>query len=86
MCWANDEAVALLQRALAIRETKATPARALAETRFVLAKALWSSKSERARAIELAKQAVTGLRGAGPPSADMLADAERWLRDRAGRR
>jgi tetratricopeptide (TPR) repeat protein len=58
------EAVPLLEKALATRlETKA-PAAQLGETRFNLARALWSRPEERRRATELAADARRDLKDA----------------------
>jgi tetratricopeptide (TPR) repeat protein len=51
-----EEAIAPLLRAVAIRE-KGEVQDLLAEARFGLARALWASKRDRARALDLARQA-----------------------------
>jgi tetratricopeptide (TPR) repeat protein len=51
------EAVAPLEHALASRETAGEPAEVLGETRFALARALWTQSRTRPRALTLARQA-----------------------------
>jgi tetratricopeptide (TPR) repeat protein len=58
-----QEAVAPLERALRLREGHIQDARLIAKTRFALARALWSSGTNRPRARALAKQAREGYRG-----------------------
>ncbi len=50
-------AIEPLERALAIRLTRAGEANELGETRFALARALWDANRERKRALTLARQA-----------------------------
>ncbi|MEM9461645.1 MAG: tetratricopeptide repeat protein, partial [Myxococcota bacterium] len=74
-------AQAYAQRAVSIRETASVAPQLLAEARFVLACALWSTPSMRSRAHALAQQAREALAAAGGPGeADIdLADVEAWL-------
>ena len=74
----NHEAAWLLERVLAIRETVAADARELAEVRFALARALWRSKRDRPRALQLAHAACAGLADA-PWAAKELAKVEQWI-------
>jgi tetratricopeptide (TPR) repeat protein len=72
-------ALAPLERALRLREGGNDPA-PLSETRFALARALWDSRGDRARARRLAEEArAADARAAGP---EAKAEAERidaWL-------
>jgi tetratricopeptide (TPR) repeat protein/predicted Ser/Thr protein kinase len=54
-----------------------------AEVQFALARALWDSPRDRARAIDLARQSMTAL-GANARAKRKLAKVESWLRERAG--
>lgn len=65
-------------RALQIREVRPVPAALVAETRFVLARALWPLAAERSRARELAEQARAAL--AAGKDAEALAAVDAWLR------
>lgn len=51
----------------------------LADARFVLAKALWSDKTQRSRARALAEQARDAYAKAGEGRIEYLAEAEAWL-------
>jgi hypothetical protein len=53
----SGQAIEPLERALASREKTHAPADLLAETRFALARALWTRPSARARALGLAREA-----------------------------
>ncbi|MFL5356784.1 tetratricopeptide repeat protein [Archangium sp.] len=77
------EALAPLERALALRESHEGPGRELAETRFALARALWDSQKDTARARQLAKQAESAL--AQPGSEALLARVQAWLGSRTPR-
>jgi hypothetical protein len=55
-----------------------TPA-AVANTRYLLAWALWDAGRDRRRAVELAEAALEGYRGYGPKSAGEAAEVEQWL-------
>jgi tetratricopeptide (TPR) repeat protein len=68
-----DKALPLLEEALAARAGGETPE--LAETRFLLARALWDGGGDRARAIELAEAAMPKLDAGG--AADL--DVKKWL-------
>ncbi len=76
------DAVPLARRAVALREQVDAKA-ALANARFLLARALWdapiSAGRDRARALALAQQARDVLRAAGKGSARVLAMVEQWL-------
>jgi tetratricopeptide (TPR) repeat protein len=63
-----------LEEALTIREQKQVPASQLGETRFTLARALWSRPAERPRARELAMAARADLRG----ETKALAELDAW--------
>jgi tetratricopeptide (TPR) repeat protein len=70
-----EAAVAPLEEALAIREATKAPAAQLGETRFELARALWSRPTARTRALELADAARADL-GGEPES---IARIDAWL-------
>jgi eukaryotic-like serine/threonine-protein kinase len=71
------DAVAALERAVAIGEKKGAGIPALARARFHLARALWAT-AERTRALALARAAREQL--AGTPNRRDLDEVERWLR------
>lgn len=75
-----------LARRLA-RQHGDSPAELLAETRFMLAQALWEAPPQRgrdrARALVLAEQARAGLAELGEARADEVAEIERWIAARA---
>ena len=81
---ATDDARAALERAHEIRAKggEQDPS-LLAETDFALARALWSDRTERKRAIELARSAAAGFRAKGEASAKELAAVETWLADKS---
>jgi hypothetical protein len=62
-----------------------SPAALLAETRFMLAQALWEAPPhrgrDRARATRLAEQARDALAEHGAARAEDVAEIERWLRE-----
>ena len=69
------------ERAVSVREAVAVAPALLAEARFVLARALWNTHSEWARARTLAEQARDALAAAeGPGTSDVdLAEVGAWL-------
>jgi len=75
------EAVPPLERALRIRETREPNQLQVADTRFALARALWSAGGDRARAVRLAGEARAVYEG--EPSSARAADARAWLAARA---
>jgi tetratricopeptide (TPR) repeat protein/predicted Ser/Thr protein kinase len=79
------DARAYLERALSIRSSNEVDPRALAETRFALAQALWDASADagpdRARARELAEQTRDTYTNAGEGAAKQLADVLSWLAD-----
>ncbi|EDM77401.1 serine/threonine kinase family protein [Plesiocystis pacifica SIR-1] len=81
-----DDAADFAQRCIDIRTNDEAAATALAQPRWVLARALWlqskgrGDEAERAR--ELATQARDALREAGPEEAETLAAVEAWLSER----
>ncbi|MEM9463495.1 MAG: tetratricopeptide repeat protein [Myxococcota bacterium] len=72
---------AYAERAVSIRKASEVGHQLLAEARFVLARALWSERSERARARSLAEQARDALVAAeGPGNSDVeLDEVDAWL-------
>jgi tetratricopeptide (TPR) repeat protein len=82
------EAVPLAERAVRLAE-KGRVGTYVAQTRFLLALALWDAPAEngrdRARAMALAEQAREGLRGAGEATATQLAQIDAWLREQGAR-
>jgi tetratricopeptide (TPR) repeat protein/predicted Ser/Thr protein kinase len=74
-------AVGLLEHALHLRESAAdeiAPTE-LADTRFQLARALWSAGRERPRAVELARAARPPLADGGPAVSRELEQVDAWL-------
>jgi len=78
------EAVALLERALALRDPGSPTD--LARTRLALARALALAGEPGGRAVTLAGEARDALAEAGPAFARERAEAEAWLRAQPGRR
>jgi len=77
------EALRLLERALAIRTTHETEPARVAETHFLLARALWvvpaTEGRDQPRAHRLAEQARDAWAKLGPGSEADLAEVEQWL-------
>jgi tetratricopeptide (TPR) repeat protein len=73
------EAIAPLEEALRARVEKRFDAERLGETRFALARALWSKPAERDRARDLARQALADYAQVKTPTAPMP-DVAAWLR------
>lgn len=80
------KAIASAQRAVAVREHAELAAPLLAQSRFVLARALWDAPADagrdRPRALDLATQARDVLRAAGKQAPAELATVEAWLAER----
>ncbi len=79
----HAEALPLLERALAIRESVPCPPPEMLHTRFELARALYATDTDRARALELARSALElarGLEGEVSRKAELRA----WLREHDG--
>jgi len=79
----GDEAVSPLERALAGRTVSSDRPMKVAQTRHLLAQAIWKAGAERKRAITLARQARRGYAEAGEKEG--LAEVETWLRDRGAK-
>jgi tetratricopeptide (TPR) repeat protein len=75
------EAVAPLERALAIRDRDETLPLPRGETRFALARALWESGGDRARALTLAASARDEYQRA-TKAAKNVVEIDAWLRER----
>jgi len=75
-------ALAPLERAYKIREAQETDWTRRAETRFALARALWDTNRDRARARGLADQAREGYAKSAVKA--KAAEVDSWLRARAG--
>ena len=73
------QAIERLERALKVRGRKGLKPVLLADTQFALARALWMSGEDHARARELASKAHEAYAEAGPEAADSLAHVNRWL-------
>ncbi|MCX4242572.1 tetratricopeptide repeat-containing serine/threonine-protein kinase [Paraliomyxa miuraensis] len=71
------DAVASAEQALTLVTSSGAPAPAVAESRFVLARARWEAGADRAAARQLAEQARDGLRQHG--HAKRAAEIEEWL-------
>ncbi len=72
-----------LEKALAIREARATSTTDLPMTRFALARALWDSRRDRRRASALAKTAASAYLAAGKAHVKAHAEVVEWLRRRS---
>jgi eukaryotic-like serine/threonine-protein kinase len=81
-----DDAAEHARRAVRLREATNSPPAELAHARYLLARAMWATKQDRARALTLGAQAREGYREAGPASAAQLAEVEAWLAARIGSR
>ena len=75
----SGSAVAYAERAVAVREAASDTPLLLADARFVLARSLWSKRSERARARALAEQVRRAYAEHGPGREEDLADVDTWL-------
>ncbi len=79
----EGDAVSLAERALALREKGGVTDEAVAEARFVLARALWAAPSDaggdRAHARAIAEQARDAYRAIDTHEARQLAEIEAWL-------
>jgi eukaryotic-like serine/threonine-protein kinase len=73
-----DEAIPPLERAMAIRGQQAGPD-LLADTQFSLARALWITRRNPARALSLAHQARAGYLQSGDPYRERVAEVDAWL-------
>ena len=73
-----EKAVAPLERALAIREKTGAEPSQVGDTRFLLARALWDSGRDRARAQTLALSAKVAF-GHRPAWGKKVAEIDRWL-------
>jgi hypothetical protein len=72
------EAAHVLEEALAMRVAARAAPWSLAWTKLELAKALWESGDDRARAVKLARESVTDAEADDPQQAD---DGRVWLAD-----
>jgi len=72
------EAIAPLERAIKIAEPS-QKASDLARPRFALARALWDSGGDRARATDPAKQARAGFAAEGPNEKRRMARMKAWF-------
>jgi hypothetical protein len=72
------------ERSVKVREAGGAPAELLAESRFVLARALWESRQDRERARALARQAAGAYAEAGASQAEALVEVEAWLGKHGG--
>jgi len=80
-------ALAVLERALALRQREEVAPHCLAETRFALARALRDGCLDRPRASALASQALKGLAGQkGEDDAELRRRIEAWLAEGGGGR
>jgi uncharacterized protein YigA (DUF484 family) len=71
-----------LERAIATIEKTGEAETTLAQAQFGLARALWSDRSERARARQLAASAARALAGAHGVEARLAREATGWLKAR----
>ena len=72
-------AIEPLERALVLREAGPAEASRLANTRFVLARALWETHRDRTRARELAEQAREAFAGLGEAGQGDVQEIDAWL-------
>ena len=72
-------------RALVQAATGDDPGHLRARIELNLAKALWDSRLDRARARSLAETSAASLREAGPEAASQLHEVRQWLRERTQR-
>jgi tetratricopeptide (TPR) repeat protein len=73
------EALPVLERAVAIGERAQAEPVSLAKSRFALARALWQSGGDRARAVALARAAQKILETSGERQAPDVEQINRWL-------
>jgi serine/threonine-protein kinase len=78
------EAIASLERALRARAVAGTPAELSGETRFALARALWTKPATRARAVTLARQSRADYARVASAGATVKT-IDAWLRAPAAR-
>jgi eukaryotic-like serine/threonine-protein kinase len=79
-----DGARAAAERAVRLREAGGVAALEIAESRFVLARALWTLDRERPRAVDLAQRAREAFAKAGEGAAKNLTQVETWLAEHHG--
>lgn len=72
-------------RALVQAATGDDPGFARAKIELQLARALWDSRIDRARAKRIAVASAASLRDAGPEGAAQLKEVQQWLRRRTSR-
>ncbi len=77
-----EEAIAPLERALALRTGEAIDPFDLGDTKLALARALWDSNRDRPRAVELARGARQAYIDAGPERSEAKDFVEAWLKQR----
>ena len=73
-----ERAIPELERAIVLAQIEGAPPGTLEEARFALARALWESKGDRARAVELASQARDGYVRRGYKT-KALSEVKAWL-------
>jgi hypothetical protein len=73
-------AIVPLERALSILEATDSPPNEQADTKFMLAIALWETHGDRTRAMRLAKEARDAYANAGAMYTESLAQIDDWLR------
>ena len=79
------EARQWVERALASKAIAEVDPTLVAESKFVLARALWATdEADRARAVQLAREARTSYAPHADRFADQLAEIDRWLADHRG--
>jgi hypothetical protein len=74
--------VPFLERAVDLRTRRGGAPAELADAQFTQARALWHTRQDRKRALDLAEQARANYQAADASQADDLADVEAWLRKR----
>jgi tetratricopeptide (TPR) repeat protein len=78
----GDEALPLAQRALALRQKAHSPPAELAQSKVLIAKAMWSTPARRDEALQLAREAEKAFEQDEANPGD-LADVRDWLASRS---
>lgn len=77
-----DEAITIVERGLAMEATSQVDPTLVAESQFILARALWTSDGDRTRALVLARKARDAYAQGSSVWAKELAQIDAWLQER----